>query len=705
MTAISRLDNGGAILDELRADLSVLDDTLRAAIEVAREQFGAHRNEPRFAGLVITGEEPARLLGRPLSAVVLRSPGGVSQFRWRNPRLMRVVQACGLTVFDTVALLLALAPEIDLRYERIFAYLQDDVTRKRPSIALSLDLFAPAAASKITLQERFRASAPLRQHGLLELVADAEPGPPPLPAHGLRMYSGVTRFLLGEPGIDEALTTCAHLEEPDLNALNGGVLPADLRQRLITLGERSDGLSGPTVLFEGADHLESREAAEAVAVGAQRPLLTVDLNQVPIERDRDLWRFLRRTALLHDAVLHLTRDVGSGAELRGAGLLFGGEVPLVTSSEIATSLGQRKAAGIRIALPIRSYTGQRALWQGHVRTEPVAVDVGDLLTRRFRFSPTEIRQVVESARGMAQWRAASMASEAAPELTVDDLMEASRALTRGQMEGLACRIVPRRQRSELILPADRLALLDAIRSHVEFGAVVAERWGFARTMTRGAGIVALFSGPPGTGKTLAAEVLAGELGLDLYAIDLSQVVNKYIGETEKNLARVFDAAESSNAVLFFDEADALFGARSEVHDAHDRYANIEVSYLLQRMEEYSGLAVLASNLQRNMDEAFLRRLRFVISFPLPDADGRRRIWETTWPAEAPHVGLDWAALAARFDVAGATIRDAAVGAAFLAAADGGVTTMGHIEEAMRREYSKLGRVPADVSSRAPARTR
>jgi SpoVK/Ycf46/Vps4 family AAA+-type ATPase len=209
--------------------------------------------------------------------------------------------------------------------------------------------------------------------------------------------------------------------------------------------------------------------------------------------------------------------------------------------------------------------------------------------------------------------------------------------------------------------------------------------------------VALFSGPPGTGKTLAAEVLAGELGLDLYAIDLSQVVSKFIGETEKNLARVFDAAESSNAVLFFDEADALFGARSEVRDAHDRYANIEVGYLLQRMETYSGLAVLATNLQRNIDDAFLRRMRFVIAFPLPDEDCRRRIWETTWPDDAPAAGLDWTDLAARFDVSGATIRDAAVSAAFLAAADGRVATMTHVEEAMRREYTKLGRVPPELS--------
>ena len=706
VTSISRVDSAGAILDELRADLKELDETLRRGVDAARAAFADRAGDRQFAGLVITADEPVRLLARPLGALVLGGDEGARAVQWRNPRLTRTVQACGLSDFDTAVLLLACAPEIDLRYERVFAYLQDDVTRKRPSIALALDLFAPEAASKLTLQERFRAHAPLRQHGLLELVSETEPGPPPLPAHGLRPSPGVVRFMLGEEAIDEPFSTCFQLEIVEREGDGGGRLPEDLERRLTALGERSDGLPGPIVLLEGGDRLECRDAARALALGASRPLLTADLSLIPSDGKAAFAGSLRRVALLHGAVVHLTRsDAEEVGEIDDAGTLFSGDVPLVVESATASSLRHAKPADARVVLPVRDFSRRQALWSAAVITERGAADgaasISDLLARGFRLSPAEVEEVMATARAMARWRATSLPPGAGLPPSPAELMEAARTVGRARMEGLARRIVPNRNRSELILPDNRLRLLDAIRAHVEFAPVVSEQWGFARTMTRGAGIVALFSGPPGTGKTLAAEVLAGELGLDLYAIDLSQVVSKYIGETEKNLARVFDAAESSNAVLFFDEADALFGARSEVHDAHDRYANIEVSYLLQRMEEYSGLAVLASNLQRNIDEAFLRRVRFVISFPLPDPDSRRRIWETTWPSEAPSSGLDWDALATRFDVAGATIRDAAVGAAFLAAADGTVATMAHVEEAMRREYSKLGRVPADASSRAP----
>ncbi len=192
---------------------------------------------------------------------------------------------------------------------------------------------------------------------------------------------------------------------------------------------------------------------------------------------------------------------------------------------------------------------------------------------------------------------------------------------------------------------------------------------------------------------MAAEVLAGELGLDLYKIDLSTVVSKYIGETEKNLARIFDEAKTSNAILFFDEADALFGKRTEVRDAHDRYANVEISYLLQKMEEYQGVVILATNLRKNMDEAFVRRLHVTVDFPLPEVAERRRIWEQIWPEAAPReAGLDLDFLARRVELAGGSIRNIALAGAFLAAADGGVVTMAHLLHATRREYQKMGKV-------------
>ena len=241
---------------------------------------------------------------------------------------------------------------------------------------------------------------------------------------------------------------------------------------------------------------------------------------------------------------------------------------------------------------------------------------------------------------------------------------------------------------DLVLLDMEKLLLREIAAHVAHRVTVYETWGFGAMSSRGLGISALFSGASGTGKTMAAEVLANELRLDLYRIDLSSVVSKYIGETEKNLRRVFDAAEEGGAILFFDEADALFGKRSEVKDSHDRYANIEINYLLQRMESYRGLAVLATNMKSALDSAFLRRIRFVISFPFPDVAQRAEIWRRIFPPSTPTEGLDVGKLA-RLNVTGGNIRNIALNAAFLAADAGEPVRMAHILRAARSEYTKL----------------
>jgi SpoVK/Ycf46/Vps4 family AAA+-type ATPase len=220
---------------------------------------------------------------------------------------------------------------------------------------------------------------------------------------------------------------------------------------------------------------------------------------------------------------------------------------------------------------------------------------------------------------------------------------------------------------------------------------VLDEWGFGRKLSLGKGVNALFAGPTGTGKTMAAEIIANELGLELYKIDLSSVVSKYIGETEQNLDRIFTAAQNANVILFIDEADALFGKRSEVRDSHDRYANIEIAYLLQKMEQYEGIAILATNLRQNMDEAFIRRLQFIVEFPFPDEAHRYHIWQRHFPPEAPRdEEIDYASLA-RLRISGGNIKNIVLAAAFLAATDGGRIGMEHMIQAARREYQKLGK--------------
>jgi SpoVK/Ycf46/Vps4 family AAA+-type ATPase len=259
---------------------------------------------------------------------------------------------------------------------------------------------------------------------------------------------------------------------------------------------------------------------------------------------------------------------------------------------------------------------------------------------------------------------------------------------RQRLEGQARLVAPVATWDDLVLPAPQRALLRQIEAHVRHRRRVHEDWGFAARTSRGLGITALFSGPSGTGKTLAAEVLARALDLDLYHVDLSAVVSKYIGETEKNLRRVFDAAEAGGAVLLFDEADALFGKRSEVKDSHDRYANLEVSYLLQRMEAYRGLAILTTNLKSALDDAFERRIRFRVAFPFPDAAQRAALWHRVFPPEMPTEGLDPERLA-RLNATGGTIRNVALHAAFLAAEAGEPVRMAHVRDAVRSVYAQL----------------
>jgi SpoVK/Ycf46/Vps4 family AAA+-type ATPase len=268
------------------------------------------------------------------------------------------------------------------------------------------------------------------------------------------------------------------------------------------------------------------------------------------------------------------------------------------------------------------------------------------------------------------------------------LWRACRERAAQPLQELGQRITTSAQWDDLVLPDESAAQLREIAAQVAHRTRVYDDWGFGERLSRGRGISALFSGPSGTGKTMAAEVLARHLDLDLFRIDLSGVVSKYIGETEKNLRRVFDAAEQSGALLFFDEADALFGKRSEVKDSHDRYANIEINYLLQRMEDYRGLAILATNMKSHLDAAFLRRLRFIVDIPFPDAEIRQRIWQRVFPATTPTEGLDVAALA-RLEVAGGSIKNIALNASFAAAAGGVPVRMEHVLHAARREYQKL----------------
>jgi SpoVK/Ycf46/Vps4 family AAA+-type ATPase len=342
---------------------------------------------------------------------------------------------------------------------------------------------------------------------------------------------------------------------------------------------------------------------------------------------------------------------------------------------------------VELAMPDVSL--RQAAWEHALQCFPSGSErswAGELASQ-FRLTPGQIH---DAAAWIVQRRA--MASDEA-EVTRAELYAACRHQSHHKLAELAVKIEPHYHWDDLVLPPDKLEQLRDLCSQVVHRHRVFGDWGFARKLAHGRGTSALFAGPSGTGKTMAAEVIAHELQLDLYKIDLSGVVNKYIGETEKNLAKIFHEAETSNAILFFDEADALFGKRTKVSDAQDRYANIETSYLLQRVEAYEGIVILATNLQENMDEAFTRRIKFIVDFPFPDVASRKLIWQTHFPRETPvSAELDYDWLAQQLQITGGNIKNIVLNAAFFAAADGGVIGMEHMLRGARREFEKIGKL-------------
>jgi SpoVK/Ycf46/Vps4 family AAA+-type ATPase len=354
---------------------------------------------------------------------------------------------------------------------------------------------------------------------------------------------------------------------------------------------------------------------------------------------------------------------------------------------------------LQVDWPIPSHEQRMRSWRDSLDAagEAVDEDLVDTLAGRFLLMPDQISDAVAGARIRTDWRMAASRpndgdSPMRP-LELPDLFEAARAQSEATLEGLARKIEPVHSWDQIVLPEDTLAQLQEMCQQVVYRHRVLDEWGFGNRLSVGKAVTALFVGPPGTGKTMAADIIAHELGLDLYKIDLSGMVSKYIGETEKNLRRIFSAAENANAILFFDEADALFGKRSEVRDSHDRYANIEVAYLLQQMDQYQGVAILATNLRQNMDEAFVRRLGFAIDFPFPDEEQRARIWRLLFPPEARRTSdIDFLALGNQLRIAGGNIKNIVLSAAFLAASANESVGTEHLLHATRREYRKMGKV-------------
>ncbi|MFO0606335.1 MAG: ATP-binding protein [Polyangiales bacterium] len=581
------------------------------------------------------------------------------------PALERIRTLFRLTPFQYEVLLLAAAAELTGAVGRACATLQGDPRRTYASFGLALWVLPDAHWSALSPE------APLRRWRLVEM------GPGGLTEAPLRIDERVLHEVVGVPTLDERLRGVARLADGDV--------PARLASAVEEAARCLAAPSHPTVVVTRGD-VEERLAVACAAVRRERPKALVvragDAPLAPAERELFL-TILRRELTLRGAgvvVEHRVGDAPERAALSRSIVEAWWPAAVVTDGDPSL-----QGAAVHVALPALDAEGRRALWEEALGLAAETMGpVLDELVGEFRPDAEEILRLGE------EWRCRVESGESATPDAEHPLRARLRQENRARFEGIAQVVEPAADPDDLILADAQAELIRQVEAHVRHRQRVLDAWGFARRESRGLGVSALFHGPSGTGKTLASEVIAKRLAFDLVRVDLSQVVSKYIGETEKNLRRIFDAADRGGCVLLFDEADALFGKRSEVKDRHDRYANIEVGYLLQRVEAFRGLAILTTNLKQSLDGAFLRRLRFVVQFPFPDAAERRRIWARALPRETPRDDVDLDRLA-RLQVAGGSIRNIALHAAFLAAAEGPDARVGmrHLWRAARDECARI----------------
>ncbi|MGP3948773.1 ATP-binding protein [Streptomyces sp. 7N604] len=674
------METVSAGVEHLWARLRVVEERVRHAVAV-RRAADPDPDDP-YRGQYLTPEAAARILDEP---------GGLdvpAHEPWHPPAgsvLDGLAGRFGLSPLDLDLLLVAVAPDLDARFERLYGYLNDDLTRRRPTVGLALELCGLAGAASARF--RLAPGAPLIEGGLVEVT---EPERPPL-SRVLAVPDRVTGHLLGSAQPDARLAGVLGQAREDPTAEAAEV-------------HRAAAAGGTGI---GLVHLRSRGGdAEGLAIAGLR---AAGLRPLVL----DAVRLARRSG----DVPELARAAAREARLTGAGVILGplealpGEpaerartlgtlcaalrgIPLFTHGTVGWDPAWAADTPVVLTVPAPSPERQAARWRHALDRAAGAAGDGSVTGDAEALARAVAAHRLDSGQ---LHRAADVAIRTAAlagrPVGPDDLRTAVRAQNGAGLDRLTRRVEPGVGWDDLVLPPPTHRRLRELALRARHREQVLGQWGMRPGGGRGRGVIALFAGESGTGKTMSAEVVAADLGMDLYVVDLSTVVDKYIGETEKNLERIFTEASAVNAVLLFDEADAIFGKRSEVKDAHDRHANIESAYLLQRMESFDGIAVLTTNLRANLDEAFTRRLDVVADFPVPDAGQRLALWERCLGDRLPRAGdLDLAFCADRFELAGGSIRACAVTAAYLAAASGSPLTMRQVVTAIAQEYRKLGRL-------------
>ena len=612
-------------------------------------------------------------------------------------RLRTLADRFGLSRNHLDVLLLALAPDFDPQYEDSFRTVQDDTGATNPTVGFIASLFARGIVQQYAASALVGPSSPLRQHGLVELSE---------PVGASRSYRNrlvladirLLTYLEGHDDVDAALDPIAEI---DLTTASVADLRIDGQTREEVERLQTTAATGERRVhyFHGPDGAEKERAVQALT-GPR--VIRADLGEL---LDAELLDRFRREAVLQDCPVHLT-GVTVATEPRGAGDETDGEERpdslgldwvvesltalerdlYLTGADEWTPEGNPGDADYAIReFPKPGVDLRRQLWERHADRLPETVDPA-VLASTFGLTPAEIDDAVATATALSDSH-----QEPAPTLSREDVLEGCRAQSSDAIEELAEHIEPSRGWDEIVLPPDTEDQLREVAARVKHRGTVFDDWGFDEQFSRGTGVIAMFAGPSGTGKTMAAEIIATVSGMDLYKVDLSSVVSKFIGETEENLEEVFEAARDSSSILLFDEADAVFGQRAGVNDASDRYANVEVDFLLQRIERYDGVVLMTTNYASNVDDAFMRRIHQTVSFERPDRTAREQIWRVTFPDDTPTAGLDYNCLG-KLELTGGNIRNVAQTAAVHAAADGEQVTMQHVLKAVQREYDKLDKM-------------
>jgi hypothetical protein len=614
--------------------------------------------------------------------------------------LLQLERLFDLSWLEYQVILLCLAPELRRKYDRIYAYLQDDITRKRPSLDLALDLFIDDEVERWQARSLLGDSSNLFEHQLVHVIEDTHsPSGSSALSSLLKMDARILQFIFGDDQPDKRIAALVQQLGVAQQTVWVDEQQLDQLQNIVSNTLNAKSNTGALILhFCGADDGGRRDLVIALCQTLStapllvdgRALLAVDGN---IEQ---LLTLLARESLLTGTPLlieHVDGWLRDEAAIHSRLLMLVAALHrycILTFSTAGKPWTGAEASSLTVMnIPVSAPDGKRRnhMWQQALNGLHFNVVQEEIerLTQQFQLSSQQITSVAKQLR--------IQSDSGNNVLPLAALAAACRDVSHHGLSELSVNVKACYCWADLVLPSELKEQLKNICAQVRFRRQVFDDWGFAQKLPYGRGLSAMFSGTPGTGKTMAAQVIARDLQLELFKIDLSGVVSKYIGETEKNLNRVFAEAQSSNAILFFDEADALFGKRTDVSDAHDRYANIEVSYLLQKMEEYDGIVIMATNFRNNIDDAFIRRIRFILEFPFPDADSRCEIWRRGIPAATPvNVDLDFPWLAERIKVAGGNIKNIILNAAFAAAQQQQPLGMSHLLDSCKLEFQKIGKL-------------